>query len=230
MTPASARRRSPRGGGEQLRKDIVEAVKELLRETDDVDAVSIRAVAQRVGVTAPSIYLHFADKDALLDAVVSDVFADLDTALAKAAADAKTPLEQVLAEGTAYVRFALQHPEHYRVALMQPCTTPPEVDDVLRDCAFMRLHASVEECMNSGVFPAGDPYPIALDLWSAAHGIASLLIAKPYISWGDVDEFTHRALTAAVLGHVVDGLFEQGDEFTAIASWARKRRSSLKKP
>jgi AcrR family transcriptional regulator len=231
MTPAAAaRRRSPRGGGEQLREEIVEAVKQLLRETDDIDAVSIRAVAQRVGVTAPSIYLHFADKDALLDAVVSDVFTDLDRAIVKAAAEASTPLGRLLAEGTAYVNFAVQHREHYRVALMQPCVSPPEVDDVLRDSAFMHLHETVAECISAGVFAEGDAYPVALDLWSAAHGIASLLIAKPYISWGDVEQFTRRALSASVLGHVVDGLFDEDDGFTAIATWARERRTSLMNP
>ncbi len=47
---------------------------DLLTETGSEDAVSIRAVAQRVGVSAPSIYLHFADKRALIDAVCEEVF------------------------------------------------------------------------------------------------------------------------------------------------------------
>ena len=61
------RRRAPRGSGEQLREEILDATTELLLETGHAKAVSIRSVAQRVGVTPPSIYLHFADKDALAD-------------------------------------------------------------------------------------------------------------------------------------------------------------------
>lgn len=51
---------------------------ELLLETGQAKAVSIRSVAQRVGVTSPSIYLHIADKDALLDAVCARYFEKLD--------------------------------------------------------------------------------------------------------------------------------------------------------
>ena len=74
-----------RGRGEDLRGEIVAATKELLAEAADSDAVSIRAVAEAVGVTPPSIYLHFADKNQLLEAVVVDVFAELDTAMMAAA-------------------------------------------------------------------------------------------------------------------------------------------------
>ena len=72
------RRRAPRGSGEQLRDEILDATTELLLETGHAKAVSIRSVAQRVGVTPPSIYLHFADKDALLDAVCARYFEKLD--------------------------------------------------------------------------------------------------------------------------------------------------------
>jgi AcrR family transcriptional regulator len=227
MTPAATvRRRSPRGGGEQLRDDIVEAVKQLLRETDDVDAVSIRAVAQRVGVTAPSIYLHFADKEALLDAVVADVFAGLDAAISAATASSTTPLQCVLAQGLAYVRFAVDHREHYRVALMQPSHETAVVDDVLRDCAFAHLHRAVSACVAEGYFADNDPFAIALELWSAAHGVASLVIAKPQVPWGDVDAFARNALNVALLGHVVDGLFGEDDDYASVAQWARNRRAT----
>jgi AcrR family transcriptional regulator len=225
---APTRRRSPRGGGEQLREDIVEAVKQLLRETDDVDAISIRAVAQRVGVTAPSIYLHFADKEALLDAVVADVFAGLDAAISAATARSTTPVACVLAQGLAYVQFAVDHREHYRVALMQPSNDTAVVDDVLRDCAFAYLHRAVEECIEGGFFADTDPLPIALELWSAAHGVASLVIAKPQLPWGDVEAFARSALNAALLGHLVDGLFDEDDDYAAVAAWARKRRNALR--
>ena len=61
-----------------MREEILDATTELLLETGHAKAVSIRSVAQRVGVTPPSIYLHFADKDALLDAVCARYFEKLD--------------------------------------------------------------------------------------------------------------------------------------------------------
>ena len=70
------RRRAPRGSGDQLREEILDATTELLLKTGEAKAVSIRAVSQLVGVTPPSIYLHFADKDALLEGVL-DIARDI---------------------------------------------------------------------------------------------------------------------------------------------------------
>ena len=64
------RRRAPRGSGDQLRDEILDATTELLMETGHAKAVSIRSVAQRVGVTPPSIYLHFADKETLFQELI----------------------------------------------------------------------------------------------------------------------------------------------------------------
>lgn len=186
----------------------------MLVEGSTADTLSIRAVAQRVGVTAPSIYLHFADKDALLDAVVSDVFEDLDAAVCEAAAGVTNPLERCATLGMAYVHWAISHREHYRIAVMEPSIEPPDVDEVIRDGAFSRLLATVQECIDAGIYAGPDPLPISLDFWAAAHGIASLVIAKPYLPWGDIDQITMRVLASAALGHVVAdriGSFEVED-------------------
>ena len=104
------RRRASRGSGEDLRAEIVTAAKALLAKSASADAMSIRAVADAVGVTAPSIYLHFTDKDDLLNAVVSDVFTELDAAMLAAADGLTAPMERLRAFGLAYVRFAITHP------------------------------------------------------------------------------------------------------------------------
>ena len=75
MTPARTRAR--RGEGERLREEILDVAEDLLVSTGDENAVSIRAIAQRVGVTPPSIYLHFADKESLLWAVCEREFRPL---------------------------------------------------------------------------------------------------------------------------------------------------------
>jgi AcrR family transcriptional regulator len=214
-----------------LREEIVDAAKALLVETGSAEAMSIRSVAQRVGVTAPSIYLHFEDKDDLLDAVVSDVFAQLDTALVAAAQPipADQPLERLRAQGLAYIRFAVEHPEHYRVATMEPCAVPPDVDDVIRSGAFEHFTETVVECMQAGIFGGDDPLPIALDLWTAAHGVAALMIAKPYLPWGGVEVVADRALRAAAFGHAVCGLL--GDDVTPakFTAWLAARRRTARR-
>jgi len=204
------RRRAQRGSGEQLRAEIIAAARELLAAAANADDVSIRAVADAVGVTSPSIYLHFADKNELLGAVVSEVFSELDAAMLAAGADADGPFERLRAFGLAYVVFAVAHPEQYRIATMDPCPQP-DVDEVLASSAFENFNATVMECMQAGIFADGDPLPITLDLWAAAHGIASLMIAKPFLPWGDVKTTADRALCAAALGHAARALVGDGD-------------------
>jgi AcrR family transcriptional regulator len=218
MTTAK-RSRAKRGSGEQLREEIVAAAKKLLAEAGNADKVSIRAVADAVGITPPSIYLHFADKDTLLNAVVFDVFSELDAAMLQGADGTAEPLARLRAFGLAYIRFAVGHPEHYRLATMDPSVSPPAVDEVLATSAFAHFQATVRECMDAGIFAPGDPLPITLDLWAAAHGIASLMIAKPYLPWGELDVVADRILCAAALGHVTAALIGPQPEPDDITAW-----------
>jgi len=228
MTQTTSRRkRASRGSGEQLRAEIVDATKDLLAESANSDAVSIRMVADAVGVTPPSIYLHFADKDALIEAVVSDVFAELDEAMMSAGAAVEHPLGKLRAYGLAYVKFAVEHPEHYRVATMERCPTegqPGHLDMVLADAAFVHFMATVQECMDAGIFAKGDPLPVTLQLWSAAHGIASLMIAKPYLPWGDVEAAADPVLCAAALGRVVADMLGGDPGPEQVTAWLDTQR------
>ena len=204
--PAARRRRSPKGSGERLRGEIIAAARECLTRLGNADAVSIRAVAAHVGVTPPSIYLHFADKEALLDAVLVDLFTELDDVMQQAAAGIDDPLERLRQHGLAYVRFARSSPEYYRLATMAVRTEAGNVDSILGTAAFTHFNATVVDCMDAGIFAKGDPLPVALELWAAAHGIASLLVAKPYLPWGDTEVFADRVLRSAAMGRAVGDL------------------------
>ncbi|MCV7224481.1 TetR/AcrR family transcriptional regulator [Mycolicibacterium komossense] len=206
LTPEVRRRRAPRGSGEQLHDEILDAATELLLETGDAKAVSIRSVAQRVGVTPPSIYLHYADKDALLDAVCARYFEKLDEAMQDAAIDQPTTLDVLRAQGLAYVRFATATPELYRIATMCQGTPDSDVDAALASSAFAHMRDSVQTLMDEGIYAQDDPTAVALQLWSAGHGIAALIIAKPYLPFGDVDAFADRVLRAVCCGQIVGGI------------------------
>jgi AcrR family transcriptional regulator len=202
---AVKRRRAPRGSGEQLREEILDATTDLLLQTGHAKDVSIRSVAQRVGVTPPSIYLHFADKDALLDAVCARYFEKLDEEMQAVSADADSAIEVLRAQGLAYIRFALKTPELYRIATMGEGRPGSDVDMMLNNSAFVHLRNSVEQLMAEAVFPPGDSTATALVLWTAAHGVAAMLISRPYLPWGDVEEFSDRMLRAVVTGQIVSG-------------------------
>lgn len=206
------RRRAPRGSGDLLHDQILDAATELLLETGHAKAVSIRSVAQRVGVTPPSIYLHFVDKDTLLDAVCARYFEKLDEEMQRVSAGQPSTIDVLRAQGLAYVRFATDTPELYRIATMGEWRSGSDVDTALTSSAFEHMCATVQVLMNEGSCPPGDATAVALQLWSAAHGVASLLIAKPHLPFGDPNEFADRVLGAVFCGHIVAGLV--GDDAT----------------
>ena len=200
------RRRAPRGSGDLLRDEILDAATELLLETGHAKAVSIRSVAERVGVTPPSIYLHFQDKDTLLDAVCARYFEKLEEDMQRVSAGQPCTIEVLRAQGLAYVRFATQTPELYRISTMGEWRSHSNVDAALASSAFEHMRATVQTLMDEGTLPQDDAATVALELWSAAHGVASLLIAKPHLPFGDAEAFADRVLRAVLSGNMVAGL------------------------
>jgi AcrR family transcriptional regulator len=199
----SRRRRARRGEGELLREDILLAAERLLMDTGDQEAVSIRAVADAVGVTPPSIYLHFADKQDLLFAVCERHFERFDRAVEGAAAGASDPLEALRRRGRAYIRFGLDNPEHYRILFMtkperQPAMWTPE--RMASAFAFWNHVAAVQACLDAGLIRPGDAMEIALHLWAAVHGITALFIANPDFPWPDRDRLIEQYLELLVRG------------------------------
>jgi AcrR family transcriptional regulator len=197
------RRRAPRGSGEHLREEILDATTDLLMETGHAKAVSIRSLAQRVGVTPPSIYLHFADKDALLDAVCARYFEQLDEVMQQVAADQPSTLDRLRAQGLAYVRFAMKTPELYRIATMGEGRPGSDVDLTLNSSAFVHMRNSIESLIEEGIYPPGNSTMAALELWTVVHGVAALLISRPYLPFGDVEQFADRVMRSACAGHIV---------------------------
>jgi AcrR family transcriptional regulator len=211
MSPV--RTRSRRGEGDRLREEILDAVGALLDETNDESAVSIRAIADRVGVSPPSIYRHFEDKDALLNAVCADVFAQLQFGIAEAVAQASDPVDALARAARCYVDFGLEHPEHYRIVFMRPMpkvlsvVTPEELtaglapagvpesdpvfggDALAGSQAFKALHDLVSDVL--ALVPKRkrpDAFAATTTLWMTVHGVTSLRITKPDFTWPSIDE------------------------------------------
>lgn len=202
---ALRRPRARRGSGDRLRDEILEAATELLLETAHARSVSIRSVAQRVGVTPPSIYLHFEDKDALLDAVCARYIEKLDQEMQRVAGEHSSPVEVLRAQGLAYVRFAIETPQLYRIATMGEWRLGSSIDVALDSSAFKHIRATVQTLMEAGIYEPEDPTTVALELWTAAHGVAAMLIAKPHLPFGDAEAFADRVLCSIFCGRVVAG-------------------------
>ncbi|HYI60678.1 MAG TPA: TetR/AcrR family transcriptional regulator [Acidimicrobiales bacterium] len=206
MSPVT-RARSRRGQGERLREEILEAAEGLLLATGSEDAVSIRAVADAVGVTPPSIYRHFADKDMLLLEVCRHSFQRFDTALEGALAGIVDPRQVMHALGRAYIRYALDNPEHYRLLFMAryELSAQEYVEEMVTEGRSFHLLLRVAgELIGTGtlrpeVAERGDLH-VGLLLWSAVHGLASLLVSKPGLPWPDRDALVDDLLAMALRG------------------------------
>lgn len=201
---AEARQRARRGEGDRLREEIVDAAEHLLLDTGDESKVSMRAVAKTVGVTPPAIYIHFEDKDAMVQAVCDRRFRELNQVMDAALAGIDDPLEGLKAMGRAYVEFGRSNPEPYRVLMMTrreddaydvvPAEQPTE-----GDMAFMRLVSQVTRCIDESRFAERDPLEAALILWAGVHGLTALMITTPP-TYGWPEGIVDRLLEAAIDG------------------------------
>lgn len=138
------------------------------------EAVTMRAVAERVGVTATALYRHFESKDALLDAVQAWCFEEFAGYLYRALAGA-TPEDRLRRTGAAYLTFALERPESYRAIFL---STPPhataEPRPWERAATFRFLMDRVRECLEAGALRPGPVEAVALSIWAHVHGLVAL--------------------------------------------------------
>lgn len=188
---SASRTRNPRGEGARLRDEIVAAATALLEETGDESALTLRAVARRAGITAPSIYAHFDGREAILEAVVEDAFAALIARL-RAAMDVADPVERLRAGCAAYLAFAAEQPQRYGALFQRrvaPETGTPgpaaSVEDMIGAEAFGLLVESIEACVEAGRSTAPSPLDAAIQLWVAMHGYAMLRVSTPEFPWPD---------------------------------------------
>lgn len=110
---APARVRNPWGQGDRLREEILVAAGRLLGELGGVEGLTVRGVARQAGIAPAGIYAHFADKNALVDAVVSHEYERLVGVLR--AADGQDPVARLRAKLHAFCRYAMDNPGLYRL-------------------------------------------------------------------------------------------------------------------
>ena len=110
----AARRRNPRGQGQVLRDQLVEATARLLASLDRPETLTLRQVAREVGVAPASIYSHFPDLTALIEHVLKLRYDELGRLMNDAAAAAATPLAELVARCASYVHWGVGHPGEYR--------------------------------------------------------------------------------------------------------------------
>ena len=208
MTVADRRARER----EQLRQKILDTARELFI-AHGYDGVTLRKIANAIEYSPGTIYGYFRDKDELLRALCVADFEIFEKSLPREFATAN-PLDAIRAIGAAYVRFALGHPNQYRLMFMTPKpAVMNELDaDVLakrgdpaRD-GYALLRHVVQTAIDGNLLRDRfhDSEVVAQTLWAGVHGMASLEIAmstSPWLQWAP-----REARIDAMLDAVVHGL------------------------
>lgn len=177
------RRRNARGDGQRLRADIVAAAEAILDETGNEQAVTLRAVARRIGIAAPSIYSHFPDAHAILQAVVVGAFASLRDVVSEAdTAAGPDTVERLEAICAAYLEYARTQPERYKLlfggvwsapkAVEADALTVPDAQEIGQDVIGVLVDA-MRDAAQAGTSATDDPFADATAVWLALHGLAS---------------------------------------------------------
>lgn len=202
MPQATRRARNRKGEGDRLRHDLVAAAADLLREHGTDAGLSMREVTRRAGVSAPAMYLHFADRRELVGEVLAEQFAALTEQLAAAVATGGDETEELRAGCRAYLDFADRDPAMYRLLFEGGITRSAEHagPDAPGRETFDYLVTGIARCQHAGALTADDLQTTATLVWTGLHGVATLRRAHPDFPWPPLDELLDDLL------HRVSGL------------------------
>ena len=191
------RQRNARGQGSKLSEEIVAAALGLIDRTGTQESVTLRAVAREIGIAAPSIYPHFADRDAIVMSVVARLFDELAAEIrAVIAAAPDNPVERLVAGCEQYVRYGLENPARYGVLFSH--NYPQDVADYCAPVmigpgqrpvlefgaeAFALMSDAIAACVKAGASASLDPVADGTAVWVAMHGTVTLRAALPGFPW-----------------------------------------------
>ena len=176
---------------QQLRTLIIDTACALF-VSRGVEAVTMRELAKRINYSATSIYLHFADKEAVLRAICDIDFLALATNL-KNILQIANPIERLHALGRGYAAFALTHPNHYRMMFMTERTESSLQQNNAEQDAYFQLKSVVNDVHAAGYFRADshNVHLIAQTLWAGMHGVCALQInmsEDKWIEWSNISD------------------------------------------
>jgi AcrR family transcriptional regulator len=185
-----------------LRRALLDAA--LARLGDgETGQLKLRALAGDAGVSPTAVYRHFADKEALLAAIATEGFEGLRRETLAGGEGARDPLTRLHGIGCGYVRFAREHPAHYRLMFgprMLDRQRHPELERAA-GASYAVLEDTVREGVDAGVLAPPDVALLSTTAWSLVHGLA-LLIIDGLIDPDRADD----ALTQRITGLLATGM------------------------
>lgn len=176
----------------------------VLFDREGADAVTMRRVAEAVGITAMAIYRHFPNRDALLKRLSDDSF----NAVAhewKAHASGTDPVKRLLSLAEPYLNYALAHPhlfDHAFSVRREDARKYPQDFRAGLSPTFNVVVDAVKDAMAKGALKPDDPHDVAMAIWAHQHGLIALYRAGRF----SYDEAQFRAFYKKSLRRLIDGI------------------------
>jgi AcrR family transcriptional regulator len=156
--------------------------------------VSMRQIAKAARCTPGALYVHFQDKRQLLIAMMDQDFTLFASSM-QACESIADPVLRLRESGRAYVRFALEHPHHYRMMFMTPTPAIAPSESTIQhgnpnEDGYCMLRQTVADCIKQERFlpKYRDVELVTQSCWSCAHGFVSLYITHSEDEWVNFGE------------------------------------------
>ena len=185
-----------------LRQEILDAAQDLF-VSQGYESVSIRKIAEKVEYAPGTIYLYFKDKAEILDTLAARTFQKLQARLEAIRHDPGDPVEALRRGLRTYIQFGLDHPNEYIVTFV---IAKREAEIHARSgmtaglACFDCLRGIVRQCMESGHINGGSAEETAQALWSAIHGLTSLLAMNCGFPFVEQTRLIERLLDILIKG------------------------------
>jgi AcrR family transcriptional regulator len=177
-----------------LRRTILDAAREAFA-AGGYDSVSMRGLAESVGLTHGSLYAYFKDKDEIFEALVEESFEQLAAALRALPGRRGDPVKFLKRAGRKYVEFGLQNPSAYEFAFI---LRRPGRGGQKPHLTYDYLRLAVQRCIDQKRFRTRDADAAGQAIWAAVHGVTALLIARPDFPWANKKTLIRRVVDNAI--------------------------------
>ncbi len=196
---------------QELKQQILDAARELFVR-EGYENVSMRRIGEKIEYSPATIYTYFKDKDEILDCLCEETFLKLHLEKLAAVQQKKGDALEALKKGMeTYIRFGLDHPEHYIVTFIlraapyeKPGSRETRKAKTGQRC-FDDMRNIVRRCMEEGKIKNSDVEATSQALWAGIHGLTALLITQPGFPFVERERLIQRTIEILVRGVSADG-------------------------
>lgn len=197
--------RKPRGSGGERRAEILAAAERIFFR-DGYQGATVRKIAQEVGVSATTLYMHFPDKRAMLMEIGSAAIEAILAESERTAAGNEDPVTRIRALMMAHMRFALEHQPVYKLVWDEASVEFARNEGPAHELAsryYRSLIGVVRQLSEAGRLHGRGVHTVGQALFAGCHGVVIALITNPNFGYVDTED-----LKAAMIDGLIRGLID----------------------